>query len=1048
MGEGGSARVFAAQDLKHGRRVAIKILKTEIMPSIAADRFLREIRIDAALQHPRIVPLFDSGEVLESPYFVMPFIEGTTLRDRIHDGPLGLADTIRIASQIAEALQYLHTRGLVHRDVKPENILLQGEHVWLADLGIVRALRESAVIADSERVTATGTAVGTVAYMSPEQRLGLESIDGRSDQFSLGCVIYEMLVGHPPKMSDRSHMRATPNGPGLAPVSATRRDVSPALDDVLSRALELNEEDRWPSMQAFATKLRDPSAATPQSVPVLEARRSNRMLVPIAMIAAFAAGVGWYVTREPAPELDPLTVAVLPLAHEGDSISSNGFLDGDDCSRYLRDAIGRWTGIRHVDDMQLRDVRKRFGRPETLERAMHMAQVMHAGRAVWGVVGPGNANNSTRTVRLFLYNVATKARENEVDGVVATNAELSTVFQQFADSLLSGIAGAVPGVGLTGTRDLNAARAYLAGHRALNNFNLAGAATAFRTAVEADPRFGLAFLWLAWSTLWTPESNPREWGAAASRALAVGAGLSGRDSVHARALVFMNDKKFVEACDLLRELTVSNPDDFAAWYGLGECLSSDFAVIPSDVSPSRWKFRTSMAEAINAYERAIDLVPSYSDAMGQRAIQRISRWLFAQQGRYRAGISADSQRFAAWPSLNADTIAFIPFAERAVFADSAGTRDASYQQALELNRLHVLALVNRWANLDTLNPVALEALAIARENNDELLTVRRVETGARISGLSALRLARRMSTGEDAIRLAATEVRFLIKTDRYTESKRLADSLLAAVSIDSAGPFTAASMQSLAMLTGRVDLAREWGHRSASFTYSDPLNTNDIASAELSQAASDAAVFSSMGVETDSLRAALARVERAISRSLTSNAELQRQLFVEQPLIYAWPTLGPAVDPPTRASAGNRWLTIQLALARRDTASARRSMLSADSAAARNGVNVIAFEIALANARIWLALGDTTNALRAISASSDLVRTSGDQLITRPTATASFVRGLILRSELAAARSDSLQSRYWGTRALALWGDGDSMNAGAIQPVLRWRGVPIPTGSR
>ncbi len=1045
IGQGGSARVFAAQDLKHDRRVAIKVLRTEVAQSIAADRFLREIRVDAALQHPRILPLFDSGEVLGSPYFVMPFVGGATLRARLgRDGPLALADALRITTQLADALQYAHGLGLVHRDVKPENVLLQDDHVWLADFGIARALQD----ANTGNVTVTGTVVGTPAYMSPEQRMGLPTLDGKSDQYSLACVLYEMLTGHPPKLFERAGGAPTPAGRRVTPARNARREIPQAVDEAMARALQLDPDDRWPSMQAFAGQLLGLGILTPPANFAFKPLGWSRGRLAIAAVAVVSAlATMWLVTAPPPPVLDPLTVAVLPLAHDGDAVGE--VLDGDDCSRFLRDAIGRWTGIRHVDDMQLRDVRVRMGRPETFGAAMTMAKRLGAGLAVWGTVSPSQPalHGPVRPIRLFLYDVATGSVKQEANGVIDATGDLSEAFQILADALLTGTAEK-PTIRVAGSRNFGAVRAYLDGHGALDTFKLAEAAGFFRRAVELDPAYGLAFLWLAWSTMWTPGSDSRDWGAAASRALAVGSGLSARDSVHARALVSMDAKRFVEACDLLRSLVNSDRGDFAAWYGLGECLSRDYTVIPSTASPSGWQFRTSISEAIGAYKQAVELVPSFNDAMGQRALQRISRWLFTQTGRYRPGLSADSTRFVAWPSLAGDTLAFVPFSERAAFAESAGTRHVSYQQALQKNRSELLAIVNRWVELDSTDAIALETLALARESSDELLSLRKADVGLALTGLAALRRARTHGgrTGEPSVRLAATEVRFLIKTERYAEAKRLADSLLNAVAMDSASAGTASWMQSLAMLTGRVDLAIAWGRRSTAFQYRDILRPDASVSPAFSAAASDAATFAALGAPPDSVRAALARAERALVGQIDPSPEVARQLYVEQPLLWAWPSLGPAVPPASRASAGNRWLNIQLALARGDSTRARSDMWQADSSAVRGGVSEVAFEIALLNSRIWLVLGDTASAMRAVSTAVDLVRTSGDQLIQRPTATASFVRALVQRASLAELRGDTAQARLWGSRAWLLWRDADPMLAPVLSPIVRWRGAPMKGG--
>src|SRR5512136_3438958 len=193
LGRGGMATVFLAADLKHERKVAIKVLDPEVAAAIGPERFLREIATVAKLTHPHILPLFDSGVADGLLFYVMPFVEGESLRDRItREKQLPVDDALRIAREVADALSYAHSRGVVHRDIKPENILLEEGHAVVADFGIARAA------AGAEKLTATGVMVGTPAYMSPEQAAGSRELDGRSDLYSLGCVLYEMLAGQPP----------------------------------------------------------------------------------------------------------------------------------------------------------------------------------------------------------------------------------------------------------------------------------------------------------------------------------------------------------------------------------------------------------------------------------------------------------------------------------------------------------------------------------------------------------------------------------------------------------------------------------------------------------------------------------------------------------------------------------------------------------------------------------------------------------------------------------------------------------------------------------
>jgi eukaryotic-like serine/threonine-protein kinase len=195
LGAGGMATVYLAEDLKHHRRVAVKVLRPELAAALGPERFLREIETTAGLRHPHILPLFDSGEAAGFLYYVMPYVEGESLEDRIaRERQLSLDDAVRIAREVADALSYAHAHGVVHRDIKPGNILLEGGHAVVADFGIARAVRA----AGDERLTQTGMAVGTPTYMSPEQASGETEVDGRSDLYSLACVLYEMLAGQPP----------------------------------------------------------------------------------------------------------------------------------------------------------------------------------------------------------------------------------------------------------------------------------------------------------------------------------------------------------------------------------------------------------------------------------------------------------------------------------------------------------------------------------------------------------------------------------------------------------------------------------------------------------------------------------------------------------------------------------------------------------------------------------------------------------------------------------------------------------------------------------
>ncbi len=313
LGEGGMATVYLAADLKHSRQVAIKVLRPELAAVIGADRFLSEIKTTANLQHPHILPLFDSGAADGFLFYVMPYVQGETVRDRIsREKQLPIADAVRIATEVAGALDYAHRHGVIHRDIKPENILLHDGRALVADFGIALAASK----AGGTRMTETGMSLGTPHYMSPEQAMGEREITARSDVYALGCVLYELLLGEPPFTGPTAQsivakvMTAEP-----AALSAQRKSIPPAIEDAVLTALEKLPADRFASAAEFATALGGGQTSSMTS-------RSTRTLPPghpallprllVLALAAMTALASWAFLRPPTAGGPAVYDAALP----------------------------------------------------------------------------------------------------------------------------------------------------------------------------------------------------------------------------------------------------------------------------------------------------------------------------------------------------------------------------------------------------------------------------------------------------------------------------------------------------------------------------------------------------------------------------------------------------------------------------------------------------------------------------------------------------------------------------------------------------------------
>jgi serine/threonine-protein kinase len=289
LGRGGMATVYLAKDLEHDRQVAIKVMRPQIAEVMGAERFLREIEIAGSLEHPNILALLDSGSTDDLMYYVMPFIEGESLGERIErEGRMGIETVLQITREVASALTYASGKGVIHRDIKPDNIMLNAEgHAVVMDFGIGKALE-----AGGQKLTQTGMSVGTPAYMSPEQAMGEGDVDGRTDVYSLAAVVYEMLVGEQPFTGPTAQVIIAKRFSGQVPSAVSRRNVvPPAMDAAIQTALSVNRDDRF----ATAEELVGAMAGEVSTAKKSAAKRSGcgskaaaAMVVVLALAAALA----------------------------------------------------------------------------------------------------------------------------------------------------------------------------------------------------------------------------------------------------------------------------------------------------------------------------------------------------------------------------------------------------------------------------------------------------------------------------------------------------------------------------------------------------------------------------------------------------------------------------------------------------------------------------------------------------------------------------------------------------------------------------------------
>ncbi len=634
LGRGGMATVYLAEDLKHHRNVAIKVLHPDISAVLGGDRFLREIETTASLRHPHILPLFDSGEAGERGseegsllFYVMPLVEGASLRDRLdREKQLPVDEALKIAREVADALSYAHSRGIIHRDIKPGNILLESGHAVVADFGIAKAVRA----AGGEALTQTGMSLGTPTYMSPEQAAGEQDLDGRSDLYALACVLYEMLAGQPPftgvsaEALVRQHMVVD-----APPVTNYRPAVPASVAAALHRALAKSPADRFNPVAQFAEALHGAPTTSVSTRPAASARRAVGMLAGLLLVAAMVGVVLW---RRAASTALPGTASVAVLPFVDLSPEHTGAYLGDGISETLINALANVPGLSvaaRTSAFAFRDKREDV---REIGRELGVAAVLEGSVQRAGDRLRVTAQLIKTADGLHLWS---QSFDREAGDIFAVQDEVArAVANALQLRLVTGSdSGGTPG----GTRNVDAYDAYLLGRYHWNRRTTEGmidATAAFTRALALDSSYALAWSGLADSyVLSIPEeydvpginrdSTLARAEAAARRAIALAPGLGEAYASLGEILEYRNRR--VEARDAYRRSITLAPNYATGrqWYGyyLAGVNRWDDAIREMEVAhrldPLSHVITLSLAVLYDGADRFADATPLYDQGLAQ-----------------------------------------------------------------------------------------------------------------------------------------------------------------------------------------------------------------------------------------------------------------------------------------------------------------------------------------------------------------------------------------------------------------------------------------------
>jgi protein kinase-like protein len=1054
IGQGAFATVYLARDLKHERKVALKVLNADPTSDTSELRFIREIRTLARLQHPNILPLHDSGHVEALLYYVMPYVSGETLRDRIdREKQLPIDAASSIAREIADALAYAHAQGIIHRDIKPENILLSTGHPIIADFGIARAID----LAGVRTLTRTGTASpGTPAYMSPEQLMGDKVLDGRSDTYSLGCVLFEMVTGRPPYAGKEGFVKRFTEAPPKA--STFRKDLPRWLDDAIEGALQRDPQDRYPTAKGFADALREPERPngakeveesvqnhSPESLRthfqaadavsrkrelamhraeealtaeeregylrrLVGAVRSHPKMATGVLVAVVATGIGLALTGSSSrllaslggsEPMDSSRVVVLTFRGERNAAAQ--------VTRSFEDALNEWQDLHVVSAIELADALPPSGVAASLAEARAIARRLRARRLIWGEV---SGSGESSRVRGELYDLADAGQPARAVLVNAPMTDRNAFFSASMAMLKKPNRPKLADGGDRGTRSFTAWSAYGEAHAAFERWDVAGAARQFAEAVAADPNYAAAQAWLAQILAWTnPERG--DWQDHANRATAALDTLSPRDRLIAAAVGAMAAGDYPRACGSYAELTQLEPRSFIGWYGLAECQRLDQAVVRNGTSPSGWSFRSSLHNARKMYMRALRLEPGAHALLTFRRMEGLLP-THASQTRFGVSDGAPTQGFAAFPSLYRDTLAFVPY-PIAQFAALPVNANLTHNAALDRNSDVLLSFATEWARQSPQSADAHEALADILEARGEIS-----EGSGSPSALSALLTARQLTASDvQRLRLSASEVRLRLKTLEFSRARSLADSLLMNHRV--ATPEDAAEMIWMAALTGRISQTA----RLARDSLRAPIEDQVSIPPPLAEAAANLYAYAALGACGDAVHSLEDEVERALQ---TYVPEIKRDAVRAHLADRSFSMLAPC----TRAQSAvlireshDRLYRMQRAFARNDLRTVRMTFDSLAAMRRSSRPGDLTLDYTYQEAWLRTAIGDTAGAIRQLDLVLSSLPTLNGVALKDPGVAAAFGRAIALRADLASDTHDAATARRWASALVELWGNAD-----------------------